>query len=370
VTGADDARRHLERLAAEPRPAGSAAERAARAHAGAVLAASGFRVREESFEYSTVPGKLGTPVVGFLSVLVLFMAAQFGAAGRAAAAAAMLAGGLLLLGGGTVWLTRRGVLDLPFSRATSVNLVAERGSAPAIWLVAHLDSKSQPIPIAVRAMAIMLTIAAWVAAAVLVVLQLRGARVEPLWPVLAIIAVIVGLPVMSSMVGERSPGALDNASGVAAVLMTAAALPEESGIAVLLTSGEELGLAGARAWVKGRRPAAAINFDGVDDHGPVRLTYSGSEPRRLVSALRDGAAAIGASVSAGRLLPGVLLDGVALADAGWDVVTISRGSLSTVLRIHTPLDNLDRLQGTGIAQVATIAAHAVEATSPTSSLRR
>lgn len=370
MTGADDARRHLERLAAEPRPAGSVAEGAARAHAAEALAALGFRVREESFEYSVIPGRFGTPVVGLLSVIALFTAAHFGATSRPGIAAALLAGGALLLGGATAWLARRGVLDISFGRARSVNLVAERGSAPGLWLVAHLDSKSQPIPIVVRAVAIVLTIITWVTAGALVLLQLRGARVDAAWPALAMVAVAVGLPVVLSVVGARSPGALDNASGVAAVLMTAAALPRSSDVGVVLTSAEELGLAGARAWVRGRRPEMAINFDGVDDHGPIRLTYSGAEPRSLVAALLRSASSIGVAASAGRLVPGVLLDGVAFANAGWDVVTISRGSLSTVLRIHSPSDDLHRLRGDGIAQVATIAARALAAMSSTASPRR
>jgi hypothetical protein len=63
----------------------------------------------------------------------------------------------------------------------------------------------------------------------------------------------------------------------------------------------------------------------------------------------------------GRLPPGVLLDGVALADAGWDVVTLSRGTLRTVARIHTPADALEHLSGDGIATAAAIILAAIAA---------
>jgi hypothetical protein len=62
---------------------------------------------------------------------------------------------------------------------------------------------------------------------------------------------------------------------------------------------------------------------------------------------------------AGRLLPGALLDGVALADAGWDVVTVSRGTLGTVARIHLPADSLARLEGDGMVVAASIISEAI-----------
>ena len=70
------------------------------------------------------------------------------------------------------------------------------------------------------------------------------------WYALGAIEILVALPVMASIVGARSVGALDNASGVAAVLRTAELLPRGAAIGVLLTSAEELGLAGARAWAR------------------------------------------------------------------------------------------------------------------------
>jgi hypothetical protein len=64
---------------------------------------------------------------------------------------------------------------------------------------------------------------------------------------------------------------------------------------------------------------------------------------------------------AGRLLPGALLDGVALADAGWHVVTVSRGTLRTVARIHTPGDSLEHLSGEGVVVTASIICAAIAA---------
>ena len=46
------------------------------------------------------------------------------------------------------------------------------------------------------------------------------------------------------------------------------------------------------------------------------------------------------------------MDGVALADAGWDVLNVSKGSWRTVSRIHTPRDTVENLEGTALGRVA------------------
>jgi hypothetical protein len=53
------------------------------------------------------------------------------------------------------------------------------------------------------------------------------------------------------------------------------------------------------------------------------------------------------------------MDGVALSDAGWEVVNVSKGDWRTVSRIHTPRDDLAHLEGTGIPDVAAMLAGAI-----------
>jgi hypothetical protein len=226
--------------------------------------------------------------------------------------------------------------------------------APALWLVAHLDSKSQPIPIAVRALGIMASLALWVIALLVSGLQSAGMPLAWSWPVLAIAGMVAGIPVAASVVRSRSPGALDNASGVATVLLVAELLPDDQPISVLLTSGEELGLAGARAWAAAADRAAgtAINIDGVDDVGHLRVIHPRPRPAALVDAVATAARESGIAASCGPLPPGLLVDSVALADRGWTVITLSKGSWRTVARIHTPGDDLARLTGAGVAEVA------------------
>jgi hypothetical protein len=113
--------------------------------------------------------------------------------------------------------------------------------------------------------------------------------------------------------------------------------------------------------VRGRGAVHAINVDGVDDGGAVRLTWTNRRPVALLELLTARAAEAGVPAGAGRLPPGALLDGVALADAGWEVVTVSRGTVRTVARIHTPADTVDRLSGEGIAVTASIIHAAIAA---------
>jgi hypothetical protein len=58
------------------------------------------------------------------------------------------------------------------------------------------------------------------------------------------------------------------------------------------------------------------------------------------------------------LIPGVLVDGLAFSDDGWEVVTLSRGCLATLRRIHTPADDLERMTGTGVVAAARVLATA------------
>jgi hypothetical protein len=121
-------------------------------------------------------------------------------------------------------------------------------------------------------------------------------------------------------------------------------------LGVLLTSAEELGLAGARAWAAARPRSTALNVDGVDDAGELR--WMTSDRRSLALAQRVG----GARVT--RLLPGVLVDAVALADAGWAAATLSKGTFATLARIHTARDSRDRLRGDGVAEAGRVLAAA------------
>jgi Zn-dependent M28 family amino/carboxypeptidase len=188
-----------------------------------------------------------------------------------------------------------------------------------------------------------------------VVIAGLAGRVAPV----ALAAVWLGaLPLMLSVVGTRNHGTLDNASGVAAVLDAAALIPAACPIGVLITDAEELALAGAAAWARGEPPGIALNCDSVDDDGALVIMYTGKPPERVLSALRRAASERGEAVRVMRLIPGILTDSVALGRAGWETVTLSRGTLRTLQRIHTSRDTLAHMNGRGIEGAAHVLARA------------
>jgi hypothetical protein len=355
----------LDALAAAPRSAGGAHEAAARARCAELLRDGGFEVREEPFEYSALPGLWATPIAGAVSGLALAAAGHAGYRLHAPRAAlALLVAGAAALGVWSWWSARHAVLDATVLRRRGINLVATRGATPRVWLAAHLDSKRQPVSILVRAAGITLSLLAWAAAAVVAVLSLAGANASAWWPWVSAAGVVGAVPVALSVVRDGSPGALDNASGAAATVLAACATPDDLSLGVLLTSAEELGLAGAAAWARARTGGPrlrVLNCDGVDDDGATTLFYSGRAPTALLAAVSRAARATLTPARVRRLLPGILADSVALANAGHAAVTVSRGGYGTLSRIHRRSDRADRMNGRGIALVARLLAAAAVA---------
>lgn len=321
-----------------------------------MLRDAGFLVTEESFAYSQLPGRYGTPVAGVWSACVIVVAALAGGSGHAALALIVAAAGLAALAAAAAWMARSAILRAPMLRALGVNVVARRpGAAPLVWLVAHSDSKSQPVPMLVRVAGITLLGIVWLVTIALAIGQTAGVAAHA-WAAVAVTGVLAAVPVAATLVGNRSAGAVDNASGLAAVLVAAAAMPNECRVGVLVTDAEELGLAGARAWSRYRRGGIALNCDGVDDAGTLVAMYTGSRPERLLDVARRAGAEVGEPLQARRLIPGVLVDSVALHDAGFETITVSRGDARTLRRIHTRADDLAHLRGDGIDRVAGVLA--------------
>lgn len=220
---------------------------------------------------------------------------------------------------------------------TGVNLIAIRPSAhPPIWLAAHYDSKGQPISMATRILG---------AAAVVL-----GAAATPFaLPAIAVLA--VGLAILAAnRVTDRSAGALDNATGLVAILAILDALPKEAAVGVLFLDAEEYGLVGARALVAERpallEGAAVINFDSLDDRGrSIAFLHRAGPIGRAV------AAELGAFTARGPWFP-IIVDGIALARAPLrECVTIMKGNWGTARVVHTPRDRVERLTLHGVRDV-------------------
>lgn len=348
----------FERLAATPRAAGSAAESEARSACAGFLEAHGFETRDVQFSYSSIPGRWGVPIVGAIWTIGGLAAVYAGAHPQREHAAIVAISAVI-----TGWLMS---LALSFTvssgrlgRRASANLVAVRGD-PVIWLCAHLDTKSQGVPTLVRTAALM---AAGASAAGLALLYVTGAigggERGVAWVVAGTVLAAGAAVMMACVAGNASPGAADNASGVVAVL-SAAATTEEKPLGVVLTSAEELGLAGARAWAASGMEGAngrlrlVINCDTLDDAGVMRCVVHRGRDRTAAAELVAAGSAAKVAISVTRHTPGIMVDSAALTAQGIPAVTLSRVTLGTLQRIHTSRDTADRLSGSGIEQAAAV----------------
>jgi Zn-dependent M28 family amino/carboxypeptidase len=129
-------------------------------------------------------------------------------------------------------------------------------------------------------------------------------------------------------------------------------------VAFLVTDAEELGLAGARAAARSLAPDVVLNLDGLDDEGSF-LVLDRHDPLRrrrapaLAAAVRDAGARVGEAVRYRALPPGLLTDHIPFAEAA-SAVTIMRGRIRSLLRVHRPGDRADRLSGDGAARAVVL----------------
>ena len=345
----------IDELSVTPRFAGSDEETRARTRCRRELEQAGFTCQELPFTYSQWLARWAVPLISFALGVLVFAMGMLARAGNSFALS-IVVWVMFAAGWASGNSTSRGwVLTFPWSTATAVNLEARRGT-PTVWLVAHLDTKSQTVPMLLR---IAGTVSLYVAA-VLVVLGGIGVL---WWGSVAEPAVVVALPLAIfgaltaglCFIGNHSPGAVDNASGVAAVLLAAQSPDAPHSLGVLITSGEELGLAGAVAWArKAPEQLMILNCDTVDEAGAYRCMYD-EQPMRIAVAAETAAKRVGVPLKLGRMIPGIMADSMVFANRGrWSAITLSRGTLATLARIHTRRDNSSMLTGEGAAHASAL----------------
>jgi hypothetical protein len=227
--------------------------------------------------------------------------------------------------------------------AEGINLIAVRPrTRVATWLTAHYDSKGQPLSMASRLSWVAATVLSLAAAAVATIIGQGG-----VWWWIPPVFLTGGFLVLNA-VTDRSPGAVDNASGLLGVLGTLDALAPDSGVGAIFLDAEELGLVGASALARDREnlftDTAVINFDGLDDTGAVVAFV-----HRSGSVVNAVAARLG--VRPQRRLP-VLVDGIRLAQVARECMTIMQGGWGTMRVVHTPRDTPERMTLAGLHEVS------------------
>jgi hypothetical protein len=352
--GGYDARGVLREIA-RPRLTGSRGGRDVASTIRACFEALGYQVDDRPFRFNPWPGRFGITAVGVLYLVGTVAAAGFLHGGHPFGAIALLL--ILLVVSGLFALFVRPAIDaLSFGSQEGVNMMAQKpGSRPRYIIMAHRDSKSQPVPLSFRGPAIVVAAAAWLA--LLIAAAMHSARALPGGVILLLgaLAAAAGVILILCWVDNSSPGALDNASGVTAALGLAAREAEAGDVAFLITDAEELGLAGARA-AASHLPAVfgVINLDGLDDEGTFYVlerfgTFrkTGLAPH-LAAALLQEADARGEPADRRDLPFGIPVDHIPVVNAGVPALTLMRGSFRSLQRVHRPGDDLEHLRGDGV----------------------
>ena len=322
----------------------------------------GYEIQDHPFSFSTWPGRFAISVAG-----ALFLLGSLGAAAllnmRHPGVSLVILLVTLLLAGAVAALSAPLTTMLPFGRITGNNLFAQRpGAVPRYIFMAHLDSKSQPIPLAFRGPAIIIAMLTWLAFVIFALLGL----LDPVWirpeitTILGVASLIAGMLLIFCWVENRSPGALDNASGVATIMALAESERDRDDVAFLITDAEELGLVGARSIARNLNPVfGVINVDGVDDSGPIYvLEKFGVPPRHiaphLVASILTAADAMNLPAQRRNVPFGLLLDHLPMARANLPSVTVMRGSFASLRRVHRPADSMENMTGSGIETVVRV----------------
>ncbi len=256
---------------------------------------------------------------------------------------------------------------------------ARKPNLPRLYLVAHYDSKSQRIPLTIRIALFTISIIGSLLFSGLIVVAIFVPALTLLYYMVAGVVLLSSIPLLFLDYGNDSPGAIDDASGVGVVLHLAEILadyPEihdHLDVTVLLTGAEELGTAGAFAYVQENQSEIrdqsatsglhVLNFDGVGVAGSLYLVAPGkvngsSTGIALRKLITEACHELGYQIGIFRL-PGALFDHMPFADLGCDTASLIAIGKHTWF-IHSSNDSDDKLDLRGIERAGRVGLKIVE----------
>ena len=380
-----DAKRayHHIRQLAFPRLVGSTGEPDARAYIVEQFTELGLHVVKEPFHFTKFPAEVLPRILCGLFVPVVVSVPWFGERFPIPVCLACLLSIFVALFF-TQWQRRFEGLYNVGRKYDSENIIATNGRKPndnasAVLFVAHYDSKSQVLPIVVRAAAYGIAILGLIGLTLATVIQVITAVWMPGYAIWSItgITVFCLLLLQINLTQNRSPGGFDNASGVGVMLEIARvvmARREKRPITFLAAGAEELGMCGALRYIQkhadeyNRNHTYIINLDGLGVGKGVNLvTRYGIPPvsttRELAKIFRTSGESLGVQVSERYLPIGVGLDSIPMASRGFETVTLTAGDVGSVaLKIHSKQDNADLLNVESLQQVGELITDVIKST--------
>ena len=365
----DRAFRLLARLSI-PRAVGTAGEKLAARLVERAFIRSGRSVVRERFPVGRTARRFGT-LFALLGTLALITIATIGVPQWPVASVFCVLLAILLVN--APWIVTRSLADRVRSGVWSENLVSwpveeadwgAEGAPARVVFLAHYDSKSQRLPTGVR---VALVVAVTIGCVVLALLS-GVAWLAPGWigfgANLAVSSVVVFclIALMFNASGNRSPGALDNASGMAVLLELARCWQPRSGepldVAFLATGSEEVGLDGARAflqrheWWLRERPTLLINLESVGAGNRVWLSGNAV----AVSMAEQIASRFAVPTGRFRVL-GAGMDHEPFAAAGLFALSLLGDVVGTSASLHSPRDGLHLIDRDALSRASLLASH-------------
>lgn len=368
-----------------PRLCGTSEERAVAQVVKKSLADAGLGMSEEFFEFRPVADNL-------LRVSLLVSHAGLAAVGIGLWKDVRLAWGALAFCASLAvllpWLIRRvfhgsirdcAETDPPRRGWIRSSNIAARADGPAdgplFIFMAHYDSKSQSLSLGGR-----IALFRWARTAAFGYLGVSLARLFDTAVPLEFIAFaggvvfVLSLPLYLLRTHNQSPGAMDNASGVGALVEMARiwkGLPgaKQARAVFLAVSGEEFGMTGSQAWVRRHIDALrqekklrVLNLDGVGYAGavwvvPARGPESGGVS--MSDALVGAGKAVGVDVRPFPPSVGLMTDHSSFTRERLACATLLTHSW-LAKRLHTAADAAETLKIEGFEKVGRVAVRVVE----------
>jgi len=377
---ANGAYHHITQLAI-PRLVGSAGEAETQDYIVQQFTELGLDVSWEPFAFTKFPAEVLPRILSVLFLLIVLSVPWFGEQFPIPvcfACVLSLATAMFF----TQWQKRlEGLYDVGRRHRTE-NIVATNNAnrdnnTPAFLFVAHYDSKSQVLPIAVRVVAYGITIVGLIALTVVMLVKIIALIWLPnyiVWGIAGITTFCL-LLLQINLTENRSPGGFDNASGVGVILEVARVMmarDEKKSVTFLATGAEEYGMCGALRYIQAhadeydRENTYVINLDGLGVGDGVNLvTRYGIPPMRTTRTLRNlfrtSSEALGIRVSERYLPIGVGLDSIPIASRGFETVTLTaRGVGSVALKIHSKQDQSELLNAESLQQVGELIVDVIE----------
>ncbi len=392
----DEALRHVKALSS-PRRTGSPGEAQAQDYIIKKFKAMGLKPEEEEFSFNPILGLLSK---GFLLIVLFLLTTLHFLSPFYPFLRMTLCLSILILSLGFLWGRPIVALlgwalfkEIPFlNKLRSKNIMAtwpvedetpaqplrgtESRSGPVkahVYLLAHYDSKSQTFPIGVRVplVAVLFLSTSFLSAYHLLMpwtaLPAHGLSERALF----VVAFACGLALMWAKTRNLSPGAIDNASGVAIMLGLAEAITkggvqsasggQGSRFNFIATGAEEEGLVGAfwhskSVGVYGNTPLYLINLDGVGTKGRIYCTgkiglhLSTQGQKEFLSLIREAAKREGLKVFSPPVVIGAMADHFPFIAKGYNGVTFSSASRRS-LWVHSPWDTPEVIETEGMERV-------------------